>query len=78
MKTIRVDKGRYILLHEGEVYSLAKKHSKRWYVRHIPWKIPASDIYNRPPATFRAISLEEAKTVAEEHYLERVMRGISR
>ena len=77
MKTIRVDKGRYILLHEGEVYSLAKRHSKRWDVHHIPWKIPASDVYRRP-ATFRATSLGEAKTVAEDHYLERVMRGISR
>jgi len=72
LRTIRVDKGRYILLYEGEVYRLAKMHSKRWDVRHIPWKTQTVE------PSFRANSLEEAKTVAEDHYLERVMRGISR
>ena len=37
MRAIRIDKGKYVLTHEGEVFLLKKIHSKKWMLRYIDW-----------------------------------------
>ena len=80
MKAIRIDKGKYVLTHEGEVFLLKKIHSKKWMLRYVDWYSSTyeTDItmgWTSGPS--HPTSLEDAKKVAEDYYLGMVIKGIS-
>ena len=90
MRAIRIDKGKYVLTHEGEVFLLKKIHSKKWMLRYIDWHSSTMRPTYETHVTESGVremgwtsgpshptSLEDAKKVAEDYYLGMVMKGIS-